>query len=236
MTKSPLVTGEPFLGPPPRWQRNAVFAIIGAAIVIGWIGDALWASLVDRQPLLLIVLNAKPRYLILTVNQLPDWQFYPVALFRLLITKPLVWLVGAWYGPRAMQWAENRSARGGRLVRWMERHFGRWGWVIIAITSNNVVCLMAGSAGFSLAWFMVLAVASTLVRLYLIGLLGEAFTGPIDSIIEFVAANRSVIVAASIAFVLIGIWWQRRHGGSEFDEFAALEASMSEDDRGEDRR
>lgn len=218
--------------PPPRpWQRNLVFGTIGVTIVLGWIGDALWASLVDRNPLLLILLNAKPRYLVLTVNDLDPWVYYPVATLRLLGTKPLVWLVGAWYGPKAVRWAERRSERGGKLIRWAEAHFARLGWPIIAITSNNVVCLLAGSAGFSLAWFMVLAVAGTLVRLWLIDLVGEAFTGPIDAFIDLVVEHRPIVVGISIAVVLGGLWWQRRHGGSELDELASLEA-MTDEHRG----
>ena len=67
----------PRLGPPTPLQRNLVFGTIGATIVLGWIGDALWASLVDRHPLTLILLNAKPRYLVLTVNALDGLTYTP---------------------------------------------------------------------------------------------------------------------------------------------------------------
>lgn len=220
---------EPRLVSPARWQRNAVFATIAATIVLGWIGDALWGSLVDRHPLTLILLNAKPRYLVLTVNDLDPWTYYGVATFRLLGTKPLVWLVGAWYGDRAVRWAERRSARGAGLIRWVERHFGRFGWAVIVITSNNVVCLLAGSAGFSLAWFMVLAVAGTLVRLWLIDLAGARFTGPIDEVIGFVADHRLPVLVASIAVVVGGLWWQHRAGTSQLDELVDLEQTMEDD-------
>lgn len=212
--------------PPPRWARNAVFAAIGTTIVLGWLGDALWASLVDRTPLTLIALNAKPRYLILTVNQLEPWAFYPFALARLMVSKPLVWLVGAWYGPRAMEWAERRNERGGRVVRWMERHFARFGWLIVLVTSNNVVCLLAGSSGFPLLWFLVLAAAGTLVRLWLIDLVGAAFTKPIDAFVDWVTDHRVPVVVASITVVALGIWWERRHGGSQLDELADLEHEL----------
>lgn len=216
---------------PPAWQRNLVFGTIAATIVLGWVGDALWASLVDRRPLALIALNAKPRYLLLTVNQLHPWAYYPFALARLVVTKPLVWLVGSWYGPRAMTWAERRSERGGRLVRWAERHFGRWGGIIVFVTSNNVVCLLAGSAGFPLGWFLLLALTGTAVRLWLIDLLGAAFTRPIDAFIGWVADHRLPIVIASITVVALGIWWERRHGGSELDEFTDLEHAMEDEGR-----
>ncbi len=202
--------------------------IIGTTIVLGWIGDAVWASLVDRNPLALILLNAKPRYLVLTVNQLDPWVYYPVATARLLVTKPLVWLIGAWYGHRAVAWAEARSRRGARLLRWVERHFGRFGWVVIAITSNNAVCLLAGAAGFSLFWFMVLAVAGTLVRLWLISLVGDVFGGAIDEVIAFVVANRPAVVAASIVVLLAGLAWQHRRGRSGLDDLADLDQAMDD--------
>lgn len=230
MNRSPAVTGQPLLGPPPRWQRNLVFGAIFATIALGWVGDVTWASLVDRRPLVLIALNAKPRYLLLTVNQLEPWAYYPFALARLMVTKPLVWLVGAWYGPRAMRWAEQRSERGGRMVRWMERHFLRLGWLIVLVTSNNVVCLLAGAAGMPLVWFLVLAAAGTLVRLWLLDLLGRALTQPIDAVVSWVGDHRPVVVAASLAVVLAGLWWQHRHGGSELDEFASLGAATDDGD------
>jgi len=219
------------LDPPVPWLRNTVFATLAATIVLGWVGDAVWGSLVDRHPLTLILLNAKPRYLVLTVNDLDPWTFYLVATFRLLCTKPLVWLVGAWYGDRAVRWAERRSARGAGLIRWAEQHFGRFGWLVILITSNNVVCLLAGSAGFSLVWFMVLAVVGTLVRLWIISVVGDAFSSPIDAVIGFVGDNRPAVLVASVAVLLGGLWWQRRAGTSQLDDLADLEHSMKDDGR-----
>ncbi|MBX3287241.1 MAG: hypothetical protein R2746_01110 [Acidimicrobiales bacterium] len=223
----------PRLGPPTPLQRNLVFGTIGATIVLGWIGDALWASLVDRHPLTLILLNAKPRYLVLTVNALDGLTYYAVGTTRLLVTKPLVWLVGAWYGVRAVEWAEGRSPRGGALLRFVERHFGRWGWAVIAVTSNNLVCLVAGATGFSLGWFMVLAVVGTLVRLWIFSVAGDVFSRQIDALIGFVGDHRAPIVAASIALVLAGLWWQHRSGGSELDDLASLEHAVEDLDEPE---
>lgn len=217
------------LPPPTPWQRNLVFGTIAATIVLGYVGDALWGSLVDRHPLALILLNAKPRYLVLTVNDLDWWTYYPVALVRLLATKPLVWLVGAWYGDRAVRWAERRSTRGAGLIRWAEGHFGRWGWVAVTITSNNVMCLLAGSTGFSLGWFMVLAVVGTLVRLWLISVVGDVFSDVIEDIVAFVGDHRVPVLVLSVAVVVGGLWWQRRAGTSPLDELQSLEDALEAD-------
>ena len=230
------------LDPPSARARNLVFGVIAATIALGWLGDALWGSLVDTHPLTLILLNAKPRYLVLTVGDLDPWVYYPVATLRLLGTKPLVWLVGAWYGDRAVGWAERRSARGGAVIRWVEEHFGRFGWAIIAITSNNVVCLLAGSTGFSLTWFMVLAVVGTVVRLWIFAVVGDVFSGSIDEIIAFVGDHRLAVVVLSVVVLVGGLWWQHRRGGSAIDSLRDLERATDDQagttgpGRGPDRR
>lgn len=228
MTALTPLPGAPHPHRPPAWQCNAVFGIIGTSIVLGWLGDALWASLVDRRPLALIALNAKPRYLLLTVNELSPWVFYPFATARLVFTKPLAWLVGAWYGPRAMVWAEGRSERGGRLIRWMERHFARFGWGIVVITSNNVVCILAGSAGMHLGGFMVLAILGTLLRLWVIAQVGDALSRPIDAFVEFVGDHRMAFVAASVVVVVTALAWQRHNRRSSLDELVSLEEAVEE--------
>ncbi len=229
MTSDPTLAGR--IAPPPPWQRNLAVGTIGATIVLGWIGDGLWASLVDTHPLWLILLNAKPRYLVLTVNDLDPWVYYPVATARLLVTKPLVWLIGAWYGDRAVGWAERRSARGGRIIRWMERHFGRWGWAAIAVTSNNAMCLLAGSAGFSLFWFMALAVIGTLVRLWIFAMVGDVFSDLISEVIAFVGDHRPAVLVASIAVLLAGLWLQRRSGHSPLDDLVDLDHALDQEDQ-----
>lgn len=227
-TDAALPIERPRPDPPPRWQRNLVFGIIGSTIVAGWVGDALWASLVDRHPLALLALNAKPRYLVLTVNRIDAWAFYPFATVRLVATKPLVWLIGYWYGHRAVAWAESQSKRGAGAIAWLERHFARFGWIVIAITSNNVVCLLAGAGGFHLGWFMALAVIGTVAKLWVVDVVGATFTDEIDDVIGFVADHRAIVVAISVAVVAGGLAWQHRRGRSGLDELASLEHAMEE--------
>jgi membrane protein DedA with SNARE-associated domain len=216
---------------PARWARNAVFGIIGASIVAGWLGDALWASLVDRSPLTLVLLNAKPRYQLLTVNSLEPWVWYAAVLFRLMVTKPFVWLVGRWYGPRAMVWAENRSERGGRLVRWMERRFASHGWAVMLVTTSNPVCLLAGASGYRLGLFLLIAVVGTAARLVVVDVVGSVLSAPIESFIDWVVDHRALVVAVSVTAVAMAVWWERRRGSSELDEFQEIERDLEEEIR-----
>jgi membrane protein DedA with SNARE-associated domain len=225
---NPPTTAHPHLPPPTPLRRNLVFGTIAAAVVLGWIGDALWGSLIDRSPLTLLLLNAKPRYQLLTVNELEPWVFYPVALVRLLVTKPLVWLVGAWYGPRTVDWIAARSERSGRFIGWVQTHFPRFGWIIMLVSTSNPICLLAGSVGYPLGWLLVWAVTGTMIRLLAVDLVGSALSDQIDWFIDWVVDHRVVVVALSATIVLVGIWWQRRQGTSPLDELHSLEEGVED--------
>ena len=225
------VTTAP-LPPPTKKQRNLVFGAIAAAIVLGWIGDIFWASLVDRSPILLLLLNAKPRYQLLVTNQLPVAVFLPVALLRLICTKPLLWLVGGWYGPNMAGWVHGRSEKAGRLVAWAQRNFPKRGWMLMCITTSNPVCLLAGSVGYPLLRLMIWAVIGTTVRLVALIIVGDIFSEAISAFIDWVVDHRIPILLLSATVVLGGIWWQRRRGISPLDELAALEDAIETADDG----
>ena len=218
------------LPPPPRWVRNLVVGLIGSAIVLGWIGDMVWGSLVDRHPLGLILLNAKPRYLLLTSNELDPVSYYVVGTLRLVWTKPLVWLIGAWYGERAIRWAERRWDGRGRVLRPAQRIFGRWGWIVVLVTSSNVICLLAGASGMPLLLFIVLAVLGTIVRLVVIRIAGDVLEQPIDWVIGIIAANRVLVVALSVTVVVGSILWERRRGRGQLEDLASLDEALDEAD------
>ncbi len=228
MTTDAPAVHRPRLPPPTPTRRNLVFGAIAAAIVAGWIGDALWASLVDRSPLALLVLNAKPRYQVLVVNELPVAVFLSVGLLRLICTKPLLWLTGGWYGPRTVDWIGGRSERGGRLVRWAQRHFPTRGWMVMIITTSNPVCLLAGSVGYPLIRLMLWAVIGTLIRLGAVVIFGDIFSDTISAFTEWVVEHRIPVVIASVTVVVGGLWWQRRRGTFALDELQAFEDAVED--------
>ena len=119
-----------------------------------------------------------------------------------------------------------------RALRFAERHFARWGWAIVLITSSNPVCLMAGAAGFPLSGFLVLAVVGILVRLVLLDLVGEVLAQPIDLVVAWVADHRTLVVALSVSVVLGGLAWQTRHRRSSLDELRSLEEATDDEPRG----
>ena len=96
-------------------------APIVGLIVISNVGDALAPKLVEDNPLLLIAMNARNRNLILVTNQLDAVSYYVVATLRLLLSDPLFFLIGYWYGDTALTWMEPRTKTYGTMLRQWER-------------------------------------------------------------------------------------------------------------------
>lgn len=229
-SRSPL-SGH--LPEPSARVRNAVIGFLGATVVMGWIGNALWATLIDSHPLVLIGLNATPKYLILTTNELDWWSYYAVGAVRSVMTKPFMWLLGAWYGERALGWAASRSNLAATVIRWLQARFGKLGWFVVPFVSSNPVCLLAGSTGMALLPFVLLASLGTLSRLYLYRAFGSTFSGPLDDFTTLVTNNRVLIVVLSVAAVVGIALTQRKRGRGGIDDLTDLSRDLSQDRAGD---
>lgn len=218
--------------PPPRVARNLVVAIVAAAVVTGWIGAALAPTLVLRHPLWLIGLNANNRYLILSTNQLDGFSFYAVALARRVIPTLAFYLLGYWYGERAVNWLEHREPDSGQGLRTIERIFQRSGWLVVAIAPMTITTLLAGAARLRPSRLVPLVVVSIAARLILLRQLGETFSGPVDSVVHWIDRTRGPLLVVSIGSVAVIVWQQRRRRRDSFVELASLDDDV--DDLGDE--
>ena len=213
---------QPRAGAPSRKRLAIVVAPIVALIVCGYIGDALTTTWADEHPLLLILLNARSRILVLTTNQLDAVPYYLVAGLRLLASDPLFYLLGRWYGDAMIQWVENRSKTFGEQIRLYERAFAKAAYPLVFLMPNPYICVFAGASGMRVGSFFTLNIAGTVARLYLIRRLGEAFDGPIDSILEFFGRYRLPLFILSVVLVFFILFNDRRSGKDEIGSMLDL--------------
>jgi membrane protein DedA with SNARE-associated domain len=220
---------------PSRRTLSLIVTPIAALIILSWIGDASAVYLVDHHPLWLIGLNARNRNLVLVVNQLDAVPYYTVGTLRLLLSDPLFYLLGYFYGDGAIRWMERQAPTYGRLMRGAERWFGVAAYPLVFLAPNNFICLFAGAAGMSVATFFILNIAGTITRLYMIRVVGDIFAEPIDDVIRFIQDYRLPLFILSIVLVLITIWNERRQGKGELGSLAHLEEELesSEDEDAE---
>lgn len=225
------MSAEPETAPtthPGRRHLTLLIVPIVAMVVAGYTADALWPDLVNSNPLLLISLSAKNRYLVLVVNHLSSVSYYVVGSLRLLLPDPFFFALGWFYGEAELKWMERRTPTTGRYMRAVEGWFGRWGAPLVVLFPNNYVCLVAGAAKMRPIKFAVLNIVGTVGRLFMLQIVGDVFAGPIDSVLNFIAHWRIPLLAVSIS--LVALFWisELRRGRKEIDAFRELEDAADE--------
>ncbi len=212
---------------PPKRALAYITAPLIALIVIANLGDALAPGLVDTHPLVLIMMNARNRNLILVTNLLDPVSYYVVGTVRLLISDPLFFLLGYWYGDNALKWMEKRTKTFGETLRTLEHGFGKASYPLVFIAPNNFICLFAGAAGMRVGTFFALNLSGTVVRLYLIRRLGEAFESPIDDVLGFIKDYRLPLLAVSVVIMIIVVYRESR--GGDIDSLTHLEDELEQE-------
>lgn len=204
--------------PPSQHTLKLLVGPIIALIVISNLGDALLPKLVDEHPLVLLAMNARNRNLIAVTNNLDAVSYYVVGTMRLLLSDPLFFLIGYWYGDTALRWMERRTKSYGAMLRSMEGWFGNAAYPLVFIMPNNFICLFAGAAGMSVGGFFVANITGTIARLFLIRRLGEQFEAPIDDVLGFIADHRGPLLVISVVLFAVVMISELRTSKAGFDE------------------
>jgi membrane protein DedA with SNARE-associated domain len=215
---------EPIHRPPPhRVAVTVVGGLIAVLVVANNVGNIFMTTLAEDHPALLLSLNSTNRVLGLTTNQLDPVSYYGIGAARLLISDPLFFLLGMWYGDAAIRWVERKWASQGELLRTLERWFDKAAYPVVFLAPNNIVCLLAGASSMPLAGFVAVNIAGTFTRLFLIRQAGEALESPIDGLLGIFERYRWPLLALSAAAVVGSYLLDRKRGTDELHAVAELE-------------
>lgn len=203
---------------PPKWVLPTALIPMLAVLVCGWVAGAVWPEWHQSHPLALIALSPINRFLLLTTNHLDLWSYLTVGLGRHLFPDPFFYLLGFWYGGRALKWASEGNAFATKLVgpdgHGLENPAHRKILYPLAfLMPNNWVSLFCGAARIPLPAFAALNVGGTLSRLVLCRWVGRAFDSEIADISKFIGDYQWPITAISVVLVLIAMAVQLRPNG-----------------------
>ncbi len=207
---------------PSKWIVRLGLAYIVASQVGGYIGNANIALWFDSRPALLIMLMPRNTVLALTTPHLDATWWYVLGFFRNVLSDPVWFLFGFWYGERAIGWVERRSKTYGPLIREGQGFFRRYAYPLIFVMPNNYICLLSGASGIRLAPFIALNVTGTIARLMVIRQLGFTFSSPLASVSEFIAQYRWQIWGISIVAVAWTVYNEFFRGQGEAQSLAEL--------------
>jgi membrane protein DedA with SNARE-associated domain len=207
---------------------SLVIAPLIVLVILANIGDALAPGLVKDRPALLLALNARNRNLVLVTTQLDAWTYYGIGTIRLLLSDPLFFLLGMWYGDSAIKWMERRTRTWGQMLRTAQGWFGKAAYPLIFIAPNNAICLFAGAAGMPVLAFLAVNLAGTVTRLWLIRQFGDIFNEPLQDLVDWIGDNRMFLLPISIGFVILSILLEARRGETDVGSLAHLEDEIDE--------
>ncbi|CAN5183403.1 hypothetical protein BH23ACT9_BH23ACT9_29580 [soil metagenome] len=215
---------------PPRRNVVLVGTLIGALVIANNLGAIFTTTLAEDHPAWLLALNSTNRSLGLTTNQLDPVSYYLLGSLRLLVADPLFFLLGLWYGDAALRWVERKWASQGELLRMIERGFDKAAYPVVFIAPNNVVCLLAGASRMPIGAFVAVNLAGTVTRLYIIRMLGRAFSSPIEHILAFFADYRVPLLILSVVAVGGSMLMDRKRGRGELETIKDLEEELGGED------
>jgi membrane protein DedA with SNARE-associated domain len=130
-----------------------------------------------------------------------------------VVSDPLFFLLGRWYGDAGIRWMERKSPMYGRMLRTAEGWFKKASYPVIAIAPNNYFCLFAGASGMPIIGFLVANVSGTIVRLFLLRTFGNLFDEPLDAVRHFITRNRLAFFIIGLVALAASLWADRRSGG-----------------------
>lgn len=207
-----------------------VLAVV--AYAAAQLGDALFPSLVKGNPELLLLLNARLRTLIGVVNQVNPVYFFVVGSLRMLVTDPLFFLLGYWYGDAIISWMEQRTPSTGKAVRRYEKLFRDAAYPVVVLAPSSVVCALAGSAGMRPIVFMALNTIGTIGRVVAVMIFGKQFEEPIDAVVGWISDNRLYLLPITIGLVGFAVVRDVIRGRRDI---AVLEEMVDDAEGSEDR-
>lgn len=219
----------------PQVPRKTLLLIVVPIVVLSGVAitaSAITPTLAAKHPLLLIAMEARNRNLVLA-QRVSFWPFLLVATGRRMLTDPLYYLLGRYYGDRVIRWLEVNAGMGS-YARLMERVFEKAAYPAVFFFPGAIVCALAGVTGMRFGLFILLNLAGTLTAVAVLKFTGDLFASPVEAVVGFFDRYLWQTTAVSIALVVLSILlsrWDRKQR-SLLEELEDDEAAGSDVEEG----
>lgn len=196
---------------------------IGILVVGAQIGQAFVAKLAVEHPLLLIALDPRNRHMVLASARLDSLSYFLVGTGRLLLSDPLFYLLGFWYGETAINWMNRRGGSIGQALKQAEWAFSKAMYPMLFILPNNYICLFAGAQRMSLVTFLSLNISGTIFRLILIRQVGSFFEEPLKDVLGFFKDYQLPLTILGVSAIALQLAYDHFSGKGELEALSELE-------------
>ena len=178
-------------------MRKAVLTFTTMLFVIGTIGSNIGPALVDNHPSLVLALSSRNRNLFGSVPYIDVVPYAAIGFVRILIAGIALFLVGRWYGAKALGWVEGNLGELPAIYRWSEKAVDKAGSIaLVLMPGSNIVCLLLGHKRMSANRFIPLLCIGIAIKLTVLRLGGDQFKDQIRSFLSATDKYQWYVVAA----------------------------------------
>ncbi len=215
-----------------RGFRLLVIASTVGIMISSVIAVAFAPILVRDAPVVLLLLQPTSAQMLLVSAKIDLVPFVLIATFRRLLSDLTFYLLGRWYGDRAVAWMKRKAVTRRGFIEGVERTFPAIAPPLIFFFVSPPVSTLAGATGMSPRLFVGLKLAGTLVIVFAHRFVADAASGPLSVVVRFIEQNAVPLTLATMAITLLVLAINRRRGGPVFGdvtELAALEGADEHD-------
>lgn len=217
-----------------RGLRLLVIAATVGIMVSSVIAVAFAPILVRDAPVLLLLLQPTSAQMLLVSAKIDLVPFVLIATTRRILSDLTFYLLGRWYGERAVAWMKRKAGKRLGYIEGVERTFPAIAPPLIFFFVSPPVSTLAGATGMSPRLFLGLKLAGTLIIVFAHRFVADAASGPLSVVVRFIEQNAVPLTLATMAITLLVLAISRRRDGSLFGgvgEIAALEGPSESDVR-----
>lgn len=181
-------------------MRKAVLTLTTLLFVIGTVGSNIGPALVDEKPRLILMLSSRNRNLFGSVPYIDLASYLSIGFVRILIAGVALYLVGRWYGTKALGWVEGNMGELPAIYKWTERAVDRAGpAILVLMPGSNIVCLLLGHRRMPPKKFVPLLMIGIAFKLAILWQGGRIFEEQIKSFLEWIEKYQWYVVVGLFA-------------------------------------
>ncbi len=169
--------------------------------VLGFATNASAPKLLKDNPTLLMALNPRYRYMVVAAPDVEAVTFFFIGLGRLLLSDPIYFALGWFFGDRAIRYFED--ALGEQTVSQTRALFLRAAPVMAMFFAGPVICVLAGAARMNPRRYFSLDVIGTAIIVLALRMFSSVLDGPINAFLRFNDRNWRWLMAITVITTVV---------------------------------
>lgn len=197
----------------PRWAPLTVVGFV-ALLVTARLADVYYARLVKNDPEVLLLFNARVRYLLLaTGSDISFWSYAAIGAVRMTVVYAVCHMVGRAFGRDVLVWFGKYLGARPKQIQDTLQMFHRAEWAVIPFfAGSNIVAAITGVVRTPLKRLIPLLAIGIVGRLILWWWVAQVADDQVDATIRFLDRYQWPMTIASLVVTALVIGVNLRRG------------------------